>query len=622
MGGGYFTRSVVTFNDEVLGKPCLFVQEALGGIFVSNREATTLPPLEVGHSVDIGGNLELRKYSPAIRPLSLNILGRQNLPVPARPSAAKDYRDGLWTEMDGVVRVVQADGTLLLAGKHTTIPVWVGRTERKALEELVDSTLCVRGVMSLEAWEHPLVLVPSRSFVEIKEAAPGIPDRPSAIAGLNSLVSRTGWTHRVKVEGAVTYRDHHGFFLQDSSEAVRVLVRDGSPPAVGESVTVVGFADVEGAEIRISEPTWQPGGLVPEAVPVRVGQSGAIRQGELVTVEARLLSRAHRDGDLVLELQAGQQILEAVLVAAATTDADFETGSLLGLTGVGLVTSGARPQVLLRTVRDVVLLEGSPWWTWQRAAMLIGLLVVVLAGTLLRLRFLHRRFERQQTARLAFSRGMLESQESERRRIAASLHDSLGQELLVIRNQAHFALQASSDDPALRRRLEEISETTLQAINEVREITRNLRPYQLDRLGLSQSIRALARKVSENSSIEFACHVDEVDDLFDDESEIHLYRIVQEALNNVLKHSGATEAAVVVKKVPGSLSISIRDNGRGLSAPATAGSSGFGLSGIKERAEIMGGAARLDSSPGQGVNLLVLLPLPTLHAKPDQSPDR
>ena len=622
MGGGYFTRGVVTFNDNVLGKPCLFVQESLGGIFVSDREATTLPPVQVGHSVEMGGNLEPRKYSPAIRPLYLNIIGRENLPLPARPVAEKDFRDGLWTEIEGVARVVQPDGTLLLAGKHATIPVWVGRTERADLEALIDSALCVRGVMSLESTGYSLVLVPSRSFVEIKEAAPGIPGTPSPISSLKRLVSGPGWRHRVKVEGAVTYRDDHGFFLQDASEAVRIRTRDRTPPAVGESVAVVGFADAEGEGIRLSEPEWQPGGSVSDVVPVRVGQPGAIRQGELVSVEARLLSRTHRDGDLVLELQSGQQLVEAVFKSPAASPVAFEAGSLLEVTGVGLVSSAARPQVLLRTVRDVVLLDGPSWWTWQRAALLIGALVAVLAGLLLRLRFLHRRFERQQAARLAFTRGMLESQESERRRIAASLHDSLGQELLVIRNQAHFALQASSDDPALRRRLEEISETTLQAINEVREITRNLRPYQLDRLGLTQSIRALARKVSENSSIEFACHVDEVDEVFDGESEIHLYRIVQEALNNVLKHSGATEAAVVIKKVPGCLSISIRDNGRGLSSSVTAGGPGFGLSGIKERAEIMGGAARIDSSPGQGVNLLVLLPLPTLHAKPDQSPDR
>ena len=77
-----------------------------------------------------------------------------------------------------------------------------------------------------------------------------------------------------------------------------------------------------------------------------------------------------------------------------------------------------------------------------------------------------------------------------------------------------------ANQPGVRQRLEEISGTTLQAINEVREITRNLRPYQLDRLGLTQSIRALVRKVAEACPVEFACHVDEVDGLFEHSADL------------------------------------------------------------------------------------------------------
>jgi signal transduction histidine kinase len=162
--------------------------------------------------------------------------------------------------------------------------------------------------------------------------------------------------------------------------------------------------------------------------------------------------------------------------------------------------------------------------------------------------------------------------------------------------------------------LEDISGTALQALEDVRQITHDLRPYQLDRLGLTQAIRATTRRVSENCPIVFASHVDEIDGLFDKESEIHIYRIVQEGINNVIKHSGATEAAVVVKIEPGCLSISIRDNGRGFEpvkmladdSPAA----GFGLSGIRERAQIMGGVTKIDSSPGQGVNLKTEIPLP------------
>ena len=116
---------------------------------------------------------------------------------------------------------------------------------------------------------------------------------------------------------------------------------------------------------------------------------------------------------------------------------------------------------------------------------------------------------RQHAARLMFSKQTLQGQESERRRIAANLHDSLGQNLLVIKKQLHLAMQPVGSDPDIQRRLEEISNMAAQAIDEVRQITHDLRPYQLDRLGLSQTIRAAIRRVSENSTISFASDVED-----------------------------------------------------------------------------------------------------------------
>src|SRR5262249_34328462 len=137
--------------------------------------------------------------------------------------------------------------------------------------------------------------------------------------------------------------------------------------------------------------------------------------------------------------------------------------------------------------------------------------------------------------------------------------------------------------------------------------------YQLDRLGLSQAIRAIVTRAAENSQISFASHVDDVDGLFNQESDIHVYRIVQESINNVLKHSGATEAAVVVKRQGETVSVSIRDNGRGFDTnlPPQNGrhESGFGLNGINERARILRGKVTINSRPGQGTNVSVELPI-------------
>jgi len=164
----------------------------------------------------------------------------------------------------------------------------------------------------------------------------------------------------------------------------------------------------------------------------------------------------------------------------------------------------------------------------------------------------------------------------------------------------------------LRQRLDEISGVASQAIEEVRQITHGLRPYQLDRLGLTHAIRATVSR-NANSPILFASRTENIDGLFDRESEIHVYRIVQEAVSNVVKHSGATEAVVVIKKRETSVSLSVRDNGHGFDVASARSSQtsefGFGLSGITERVRMLGGNFTIHSTPGEGTNLTVEVPI-------------
>ena len=193
------------------------------------------------------------------------------------------------------------------------------------------------------------------------------------------------------------------------------------------------------------------------------------------------------------------------------------------------------------------------------------------------------------------------------------MHDSLGQILLVIKNHALLAIQRPPDEQGLRQRLVEISGASSQAIEEVRQITHGLRPYQLDRLGLTQAIRASISRASANSPISFAIRVEDIDGLFDKEAEIHVYRIVQEAVTNVVKHSAATEAAVVIKKRTAAISLAIRDNGCGFDPakpPSQQRDLGYGLVGITERVRILGGTLTIDSRPGEGTSISVEVPLP------------
>jgi signal transduction histidine kinase len=215
--------------------------------------------------------------------------------------------------------------------------------------------------------------------------------------------------------------------------------------------------------------------------------------------------------------------------------------------------------------------------------------------------------ERERSVQQAFSRQLIESQESERKRIAAELHDGLGQNLLVVKNRALLGLLKPDDGANAVAQLNEISTAVSQSLDEVRQIAANLHPYQLDRLGLTRAIEAMIRKVSAAAGLDIAAEIDNIDGLFDAAAEINLYRIVQESLNNIVKHSAAAGAGVVIKRTAQGVTVAVHDNGKGFAAGEVKG--GFGLTGIAERVRMLGGAHTVDSIPGKGTTVRLTIGL-------------
>ena len=637
--GWYGMRGVVTFNDWALGTNQIFVQgdSTAVRVVLDPIDRFVESHLQVGEWVDIGGALDPGKKLPTVTPLVVTELGWHSMPSPIiRPLAVPDPAklEGSWSELECVVRSVNTNGTLSVVGQDGPAYLWLAKTPSASLARYVDAKLRARGVLMPAMLDEPLLLVPFRDFLDVEEEAPknpfGIPRR--LIADLLSEGVEYSWSHRARVVGEVTYRDGQSFFIQDTSGGIRVRTANQPTVKVGDAVEVLAFPALNGLVHVLIESLVRPVKLVEPVSSRDLDLSEALSSkqgGDLIQVSATLLARKTNGVNQVLELQEQQRVFAATLAADQDTLPDMAPGSRVRVTGVcddeptvlspvgeKLATPQPFPaslNILLRTPKDVAVLNGPPWWTWKRAATLVGALLTILMVTLLWVHLLHRRLERQQAARLAFSRQVLERLEDERRRIAANLHDSLGQILLAIKNQALLAMQRPPDEQALRQRLGEISGATSQAIEEVRQITHGLRPYQLDRLGLTQAIRALVTQTAKNNSILFASRVEDIDGQFDKDAEIHVYRIVQEAVTNVVKHSAATEATVVIKKRAAAVSLSIRDNGRGFDttklSSATRGF-GYGLSGIAERVRILNGTLAIDSRPGGGASLTAEIPFP------------
>jgi signal transduction histidine kinase/ligand-binding sensor domain-containing protein len=251
----------------------------------------------------------------------------------------------------------------------------------------------------------------------------------------------------------------------------------------------------------------------------------------------------------------------------------------------------------------------APFWqkTWFIGLVSAAAILVIFAAFRLRVRQL----ERRQIIQQEFSRKLLESQEQERQRIAAELHDSIGQSLLIIKNRAFLALSDLDEPENVKEQLEELSDSAADAIEECREISYNLRPFQIERFGLTKTLEGIFKRISEVSGIITTTEIDSIDNLFSAEAETNIYRVVQESVNNIIKHSAATRAALAIKKYDDKVEISIRDDGRGFDPNGVNINEnkrgGFGLMGIAERVRMLGGNCEIDSQ--KGTNIEISLPI-------------
>ncbi|PCJ94793.1 MAG: hypothetical protein COA50_10390 [Flavobacteriaceae bacterium] len=246
--------------------------------------------------------------------------------------------------------------------------------------------------------------------------------------------------------------------------------------------------------------------------------------------------------------------------------------------------------------KDITLLNTQ---NNQKKQLLLfgGAGLVALFGFILLFRS-HATVKKEKRLQERFSQELIEAQENERSRVAFELHDSVGQQLMMLVRKAKNEGDQIS---------ESLSNNTLE---QIRAISRNLHPAAIEQLGFTAAVKALIHDFDGLTDTVFKVDVDTIDDVLDKKNELHLYRIFQESLSNMVKHANASHAIITLKKEQEFIMLSIKDTGMGFDYNEKQHKSiSLGMKSLAERCNIMKAKLKIHSAPSKGTEIMVFLPI-------------
>jgi signal transduction histidine kinase len=483
---------------------------------------------------------------------------------------------------------------------------------------------------------------------------------------------------RIHVKGTITYqRPGQELFLQDNSGGLRVETRQIESVSVGDVIEVAGFADIENflpvLQDAVFRKTSEPRApLTPKAVTLQEVQDG-LCHADLVTLQGKLLDgfvrRDHQPTSGKIRLRTVLMMQSESLTFTAETEApeamsDFANlrfGSTIEVSGVCFTESGedgkARSfQILMPNGKSVQILAQPSWLTPHRLLTGLGILlavsIVAVGWTVmvskknatlkdlvlekekarLELRQAHDQLEervKDRTAQLKLqitARKELELQSkatlAERTRLAQELHDTLEQSLTGVALQLDTTTRLfEKETDSAKHHLEMARTLVAESQMEVHRSVWNLRCRALQQFDLPGALLMSSQQITGGSSlrVEMKAHgrVRPLPETVED----NLLRIAQEALTNVIKHSGATLTEIDLDYGPKNVVLQVKDNGKGFALDDCAGprEGHFGLLGISERAKRLHGQITFSSAPDAGTTVRVQIPIPHESYAPESA---
>lgn len=657
-------RGVVTLLARVhIPKEAIIVQDASAGIWVSLERLAVLPEgLERGSEVEIEGVTDRGGFAPNLIATGIRVLGSQPLPPP-QPVSHGRFFSGADTcsriSVDGILQGYRDDGSqwrLILERSGRRFLASVPKSLVSAdPASLVDAVVRVTGVATSRfntrgEFVSPRIYVQQPDEITVVEPPRAGPfeSSPVPLDAIAQFRAEPIGGHRIRTEGTVTFVQPGEFMhVQEGPVGIRVHTLSQEPIAVGDRVEIAGFLDLDRDTAGLAEAIVrriahvgapQPTAITPDEILdilAKAQESGLVAKpgnydGCLVTFPARLIEIERTRAGGMLSLASGQSTLQAMLRGEEFARlSSVLPGSELAVTGIMQIDLAdayedrerlfnpdvARLGVLLRSADDVMVVRSPSWWTPRRLAVALAVVAGVLAAALAWAWTLQRQLA-VQTARVANEmrtrrEAAVEFQATlrERNRLAANLHDTLLQSLAGIRFQLDacrvVSRQGSDDESAehftvARRMLD-------HAAQDLRGSVWALRTMPMPGQTLSESIDALITQFGKTYKTPIG--LDVAGQPFEVPNFVagNLLLVAQEAINNAIQHGkpGRIDIAVTFEPTGGTIDLVVQDDGRGFEHGTEVGPAQghFGLKGMRERVERLGGSFRVESRPGHGTTV-------------------
>jgi signal transduction histidine kinase len=460
----------------------------------------------------------------------------------------------------------------------------------------------------LEPAESPFALPLQRLESLYRHLSAHEPFRRSRVAGVvTAYVPGRPLTVHDNASGHAFSATAHVLYIQDGTGVARVETDQPTVVSPGDRVDVAGFPYVTPGKPILKYAAFRVVGAESEPQPVELTLPFLLtpdRDASLVSLRARLLGVVASNTRRALVLEAGDGTIDATLHGGPADDAmaGIRPGSLVQVTGVYAYQAGSPPsfRLFLRSSRDVVLLQAAPWWTLGHTAVLAALVTTVVAAAAVGTWASARRRRQRYQAIL-----------DERTRVARELHDTLEQGLagIALQLEAVAGTLGSSTEPA-RRPLDLARRMLRYSLEEARRSVLDLRSQALETTDLAGALSGMAHGMASSAGVVARVSVTGFPRRLDAEREHHLLRIGLEAVTNALKHARPKRIDIELTFADATVDLLVRDDGAGMAVvQAPTSHTQFGLRGIRERADKLGGMLRIDTQPGAGTTIAITVPL-------------